>query len=176
MIFRYLAYLPVYLLSVFFVYLTANLWASYSVKKGLKTLPGKWSWLHTTDDDLDGGQHQLGWPSAEGKALSKQRAAWLRRNPAGGIASYLLGFPVEGTTKETQESGVPNSGTYLRKTKFFRDQYNASNYDKYYFEYRRDFKWCPWFYWKLWFGWTSDERAGYHRFQFQMFNMFRKVP
>lgn len=165
---RWFLFFPIYVFSVLFVWMTACFWARLSVRFNWTTLPGILSYLHTTDDDLDGGQHQLGWPVVTGKDLVKQRTAWLRRNPAGGIASYVLGIPVSETkVTYTANSGLFDTGTALRKAILLYK-------DREYFEYRRDFQWCPWFYAKMWFGWTTDIRAGYHRFQFQ-FNPFRKM-
>ena len=78
-------YIVTYLLSPFL--------AAYSVIAGVNVLPGYLSWFHTDDDDLDGGQHQLGWPSDVNIfRLWYQRMTWICRNPAFGFDREWFGF------------------------------------------------------------------------------------
>lgn len=181
MFLRWLARLPLHLAAVIIVYLTAPLWGLLSVALGRATLPGWLRYLHTTDDDLDGGQHQLGWKPKKGLALAMQRAFWMWRNPAGGVASALLGLPVAETRVTiVQSRGWFDSGDAIRRASLVRwvgdhDDPDALLRPVDYFEYRRDLRWCPWFYVKLWIGWTVDTRGGWHRFQCQC-NPFRRIP
>lgn len=66
--------------------------ALWSVLARRTILPYPFSLFHTHDDDLDGGQHQLGWPQVAGFKLWWQRTKWIARNPAYGFAAHAFGF------------------------------------------------------------------------------------
>ncbi|MCX2696406.1 DUF7338 family protein [Ochrobactrum chromiisoli] len=82
-------------LKVFAVILSPAL-ALWSVLAGRTILPYPFSLFHTHDDDLDGGQHQLGWPQVSSFKLWWQRTKWIARNPAYGFAAHVLGFSTVG--------------------------------------------------------------------------------
>lgn len=72
-------------------YMLALPLAIYSVLAGRTILPFPFNWFHTHDDDMDGGQHQLGWPKVTGAALVFQRAKWMIRNSFYGGSFALFG-------------------------------------------------------------------------------------
>lgn len=165
---RWAAYLLVLFAAKLFVWLTAGFWARASVKRGWRVLPGKWRYLHPADDDLDGGQHQLGWPPATGRELAKQRARWLRRNPAWGVSAYVLGFHQGGVTVTfTRNEGLFDVARAVRIARMTTPD------GKRWFEWKRDVPTSPWTYAKLWFGWNSSPKTGWHSLEFEV-NPFRR--
>ncbi|MDA4845966.1 DUF7338 family protein [Hoeflea poritis] len=136
--------------TLFFTLPTAPLWAALSVLMGWKVLPGFLALIHTSNDDLDGGQHQLHWPEASGLALMWQRTRWIWRNPSSGFFGEILGIPKEGTTLDYREAG-PLSGRTA--TRFYNYTVWRTADGRLYFGWR-----CNWplfgkWYIKMWFGW-----------------------
>ena len=68
--------------------------AWYPVAKGVDTLPGRWQWWSTFDDNLDGGIHQGEYPDYSMCSLFViwwYRTRWIWRNPAQGFGYHLFG-------------------------------------------------------------------------------------
>lgn len=161
-----------HLLATLLAYLLSVPLGMLSVAMGWTTLPGPLRHLHTTDDDLDGGQRQLGWDPKKGLALAWQRSRWIRRNPASGVAAYVLGVAAEDYVLRPVVGGLRWDG-YGTRYAYRLLAPNGNKMDLW--GYRADLQWCPWFYAKVWVGWSYETRQGRHRLQFQ-FNPFRKVP
>lgn len=160
----------VYLLS----WLISPLLSLVSVIFKTATLPWPFYYFYTNDDDLDGGQHQLGWPLVTGVKLWWQRTLWIIRNPGYGFAAYVLGFKTEGMSiLSLVEVGDPITGFADGRTFSSRIWMMAAN-GKTYFSYRRNQHLFGNRYIKIWFGWNYIAYDGeYHMFKC-MFNPFRK--
>lgn len=161
MVLRYLAYLPVNLVFVALAYLLSPLLALLSMATG-PVLPGSLQWFSTTDDTLDGGQHQHPdiYPPATGFKLWWQRTCWICRNPAHGWQSNLLGFPADGTVVLSDRQKGPSRTVVMQTAK-----------GKKFFSWRRDAKLGP-FTLKTWFGWNPRAYDGRnHHYEFQPFGL-----
>lgn len=130
--------------------------AALSVWLKRDTAPWPLSLLHTVDDTLDGGQHQLGWPVVSGWRLIWQRSLWIVRNPAGGFDN-LLGLPRGPLTEVVAIKLVAAVGEPGFK-QIHVLKYNGHSY----FSYRTN---------KLWLGWNPyGPRADTHIFKFSLRN------
>lgn len=101
---------PVELLGKFVNYILALPLAIFSVTKGISVLPPPLNWFHTHDDDMDGGQHQLGWPVVTGIALIWQRTRWMCRNAFYGGSFALFSAP-KSCVVLSDETGTWDSGS-----------------------------------------------------------------
>lgn len=107
--------------------LIAPILALWSVLAGISVLPYPCSLFHTHDDDLDGGQHQLGWPQAKSFKLWWQRTRWIMRNPAYGFAANVFGFRFEGVTTVYQ---IDSGGfDWLKPGTFYEGVYRDRKVD-----------------------------------------------
>lgn len=174
-ILEYLIKVPLKLIYNLFVWATAWFWAGYSVAAGVDVLPGVLRYLHTIDDTLDGGQHQLGWEKAKGFKLWMQRTYWMIRNPASGLI-MLTSFLPASKTKLVFDKGHNLDGTKWDDG-IFKYRYTVLETDegKQYFGFRSDIPLIGKFWLKVWFGWQWYEKpdkfgdlSGYPmRFSFQ---------
>lgn len=103
---------PVELIGKVINYILAFPLATWSVARGISVLPSPLNWFHTHDDDMDGGQHQLGWPVVVGFSLILQRTKWMFRNTFYGgsfalFSAYRFG-PVLTESQGTWDSGSSN--------------------------------------------------------------------
>ena len=103
---------PVELIGKVLNYILAFPLAALSVAMGVSVLPTPLNWFHTHDDDMDGGQHQLGWPVVAGFALICQRAEWMFRNSFYGGSFALFGeerlSPIRTISIGAWDSGTDN--------------------------------------------------------------------
>jgi hypothetical protein len=113
-----------------------------SVALGIKKYPRPISWIHTSNDDLDGGQEQAGYRKrVKGWELAWQRICWVWRNPSSGFFSEVLGIPKQGTTLAYSE---------MFEGGFYNEWKTADG--RRYFGYRRNLP-IGRGYLKMWFGW-----------------------
>lgn len=164
---RYILSVPLLIAMILITWLTAWFWAALSVVFGIKTLPRPFDLLHTSDNTLDGGQDDLGWPKVKGLALVVQRMQWMMRNPAWGFASKVLGVKSYGTKVVTTYKteglswGVEQNQTHKYKL--------VTAEGKEYFGYRATRK-IAGKNLKIWFGWNVVDYDGEYyslRFEFQ---------
>ncbi|QIG66002.1 hypothetical protein phiOC_p360 [Ochrobactrum phage vB_OspM_OC] len=116
--------------------------SAWSVIAKINVLPAPFSWFHTNDDTLDGGQNQLGWPKVTGFKLFLQRMKWICRNPAYGFAAYVVGFKTEGHevvySRIKNPDGSQNFDWRAKGMSYFAIMKDAKG--KHYFVYRRVWK------------------------------------
>lgn len=156
-------------ISLYFTLLAwilSPLLSAISVIFGVSTLPGIFQWFSTINDDLDGGQHQVGYKKdVKGFRLWWQRTCWICRNPAHGWAAYLLGFKtgdfeVLYHTESAKESSSSNKiSISILKTADGRI----------WFAYKRDIPFFKNHYLKVWIGWNDKPYGGWHHEVFQPF-------
>lgn len=128
--------------TVFITLPLAPFLAVLSVLLGIKRYPRPISWIHTSNDDLDGGQRQAGYrKGAKGFELVWQRTCWIWRNPSSGFFSEVLGIPKAGT-ELFYEDIIPDG--YYHEWKVADGQR--------FFGYRRNLP-ISRGYLKMWFGW-----------------------
>lgn len=90
---KWMIFNPISLFVNLLTYVLAPLLATISVIFKLKNLPFPLNAFQTYDDDLDGGQHQLGWPKdVSFMKLIFQRTHWFWRNPATTIMYWFASF------------------------------------------------------------------------------------
>jgi len=108
---------PVELIGKVINYILAFPLAALSVAIDVSVLPTPLNWFHTHDDDMDGGQHQLGWPVVTGIALILQRTKWMFRNAFYGGSFMLFGTqrvsPVITIANGIWDSGANNSSLVI---------------------------------------------------------------
>lgn len=172
---RYLLLLPANLVFVALAYLLSPLLALISMATG-PVLPGFLQWFSTTDDTLDGGQHQHPeiYPPATGFKLWWQRTCWICRNPAHGWQARVMGFPTEGHSvifTRMKTGGIQSDGrTFTIKTIM------KSASGKTYFSYRSEKKLFGSRYLKVWIGWNPTAYDGVsHQYEFQPLGI-KKLP
>lgn len=171
---RYVFYAVVALVGFVVTYVLALPMAALSVALGRPTLPGWLALMHTNDDDLDGGQHQLGWPPKKGFGLVLQRTKWIWRNPNYGFNDRVLGLPTDGLEVVYETASNPNPAAIhwdghngYRKIIWRRD-------GRYYFSYRRDIPLWGKRFMKVWLGWQYDDKNNDGVYMLKvMFNPFR---
>lgn len=173
---RYLTFLPMLLFCYLLTWLLAPFLAAFSVIFNYPNLPGYLAYFHTNDDDLDGGQHQLGWPKVKGVKLWIQRMSWLFRNPAYGFAAFVFGFSTVGMKVLEQTSkGTDGDKTWENtKTNSVWFLMQAANGKKY-FSYRRDQHLFGARYIKIWFGWNYMAYDKKNHMMKAMVNPFRSA-
>lgn len=171
---RYLLQAPILFSLFILTFFLSPFLAAISVIFNKPVLPYPLNLFHTHDDDLDGGQHQLGWPKVTGGLkLWRQRMLWMCRNPAYGFAGYVFGFPDAGS-EILDQSWVGDSKRWDDgNSKTYRIVWKGANGRKY-FGYRRDVRLTSRRYIKMWFGWSYGVKDGSHQLKV-MFNPFETV-
>jgi hypothetical protein len=164
---RYLVYLPFNLAFVLLAFILSPFLAALSMLTG-PVLPGFLQWFSTTDDTLDGGQHQHPeiYHPVRGFKLWWQRTCWICRNPAHGWQSRVLGFLTEGHTVISETT--TNDGPYFTTKTIMQDAKGRR-----YFSWRSDQKRFG-MYVKIWIGWNPRAYDGVgHGYEFQPFMVKR---
>lgn len=163
---KWALFAPISLVMNILTWILAPFLALLSMATGPVLPWGLWI-FHTHDDDLDGGQHQKGWPPATGVSLWWQRTCWMYRNPSYGFDAYVLGFGDPTKITEQHISGVWDSG----KAAEFYCMNNGTNY----FSLRKQVPLGGKRYIKIWIGWKhNDNGTGRHMFVVD-FNPFKTV-
>lgn len=164
-ILRYVLSLSIAIAFVALSYILSPALAAWSVISNKKRLPGAWQWFSTIDDDLDGGQHQAGYPTnVSGVALWWQRVCWICRNPAYGWHSIFLGFEDKGSRILWE-----NSPTFIDLPGNVQYGLIEDAWGRKFFYYRRNFHFTKTKYIALWIGWNRNARVGWHQIEFQPF-------
>jgi hypothetical protein len=143
--------------------------AAYSVIKNVNVLPGYWQYFSTTDDDLDGGQHQQPeiYPSGvTGFKLWWQRTCWICRNPSGGFDGLLFGFKTDGYKVIWENQPVASIGWTTGGCLYANVMEDAKG--NRFFTYRANISIGSKRYLKIWFGWNymAYDKV-YHQVEFQ---------
>lgn len=160
------------ILMTILTYVLAPFLALYSVLADKKNLPMPFYLLQTHDNDLDGGQKDLGWPVTDSKVtLWKQRMAWLMRNPAYGWSALVLGIKKDDYDQVLTEDSFVNENSDAR-LEFTIFQHKTKNRKR--FGIRWHPVWGKKFYVKYWIGWNHYAYGGvYHQVK-TMANPFKK--
>lgn len=158
---------------IFVTYALAPFLSLYSVLADKKNLPMPFYLLQTHDNDLDGGQSELGWKVTDNKfKLWYQRMAWLMRNPAYGWSAMVCGVKAEDYDLVKTSDSFINEETKER-LEFTIFQHKTKNRKR--FGIRWHPVWSKHFYVKYWIGWNHYAYGGvYHQIK-TMANPFKKV-
>lgn len=149
MYFRYAWMAPCSFVLNLLAYLLAPFLAALSMILRTSILPYPLNLFHTHDDDLDGGQHQLGWPQVSGIKLWWQRTHWIWRNPAYGFDAYWFGFP---DSPDARVVSDVTKGSFPSKPESRFVEIEAGG--KTYFSWRYKYPWNDSRHAYIWLGWT----------------------
>lgn len=136
-------------LSLPVAYVNSPFIAGYSVLTGKKNVGGFWSYLYTHNASLDGGVEQgvkSYDPDAKGFKLWWQRTRWVCRNASYKFRAKILGYKAPAVFVD-----LGNGWRILEDSegnRFFEIRTKINLTDKYRL--------------RVWLGWTSDTRGGYH--------------
>lgn len=145
---------------------TCWFWAFWAAAFNLTKLPGIMAWVHTHDDDVYGS-------NTTGESVPKSffkrwttASWWIMRNPGYTFDSHVLGIR-EDRVDRVETTGDQISG---RKDTIFLKKSSRT-----YWGYSRDlyYKKNGSMYFKMWFGWHRNAKAGYHMLKISI-NPFKK--
>ena len=168
----YFLYGATALWAVLLTYLLAPFLALYSVLANKKNLPMPFYLLQTHDNDLDGGQSELGWKVTDNKfKLTLQRTAWLMRNPAYGWSALVLGIKKE---DYDQTLSLDSFIDYDKPDRLEITVFKHKTKNRLRFGIRQHKSWYGNFYLKYWIGWNHYAYGGvYHQVK-TMANPFKR--
>lgn len=145
------------------VMLTSPIWALWAAAFKLEKLPGRFSLVHTHDNNIYGMKNEKPKNFFE---RFKTAMWWICRNPGYGFDAFVFGFPAKGvvvTHVKSKGDISKNSGSYRYKM--------VTPKGKKYFSYRKDIAWSKSKYLKMWFGWhfmAQGEEPKTHMLKFDI--------
>lgn len=161
---RYIPSALILLVAKVLIFATAWLIAIIPAIAKMSRLPGWLQYISTHDDDLY-GSITTGEPiPATVFGRWKRIAWWLMRNPAYGIAAYVLGVP-EDRVDSVTHSGYKAAG--IHDTLHLKDGSTR-------WGYRRDLSYSKSRYIKMWFGWHWRPQKGAYMLKIE-FNPFKSA-
>lgn len=164
----FILYIPIYFVFKILAYVLSPILAGISVIFNFNKYPFPINLLHTIDDDLDGGQHQLHWETNVSKfKLWLQRMYWIVRNPSAGFDSIAIGLKQSETTINVLYDIKPNGRTTKRKAILIHNGIR-------YFEIKNSIVWNENHYTYWWFGWNSSPHGGYCKYKLE-FHPYKKI-
>lgn len=156
---------PLSLLFNLFVIITSPFWAFIAAILKVGEFPYPFSWVHTHDNNIYGGNNI---PNSF-KERFKIAVWWLCRNPGYGFDAHLLGFRGDEVVDQIMEvkEGEWNYGNAFRFDRIILTNGRTR------FSYRRNITLWGNRYIKVWFGWHYFDQAGYRMLKFDI-NPFKK--